>query len=211
MPTTFRNSTNGHAETVGDAVWAGPLFLGVFYLAYRGLWAHVVCWLVFVGGIAFLTGGPGVIIALPIASIGYAIGIKGILESSYLKRGWIKSGSGDLEAIQSLSERQCPLCAETIKKAAVKCKHCGAEIEKDASPSVQIITDGWAVRVECYSQEELAEAYSKITELDAPSLVPDGLVAVGGLFHEKSDAEVLRRNLSSRYRLESTIRYQSLS
>lgn len=211
MPTTFRNSVNGHTETVGDGVWAGPLFLGVIYLAYKGLWAHVALWLIFVVGFALLTGGPGVIFALPIASIGYAIGIKGIIESSYLKRGWIKSGSADPEAIQSLSERECPFCAETIKKAAVKCKHCGADVEKDESPSAQIITDGWAVRVKCYSQEGLAEAYSRIDELEAPSLVPEGLVAVGGLFSDKTDAEVLRRNLSSRYRLESTIRYQSIS
>lgn len=25
-------------------------------------------------------------------------------------------------------EKPCPMCAETIKKAAVKCKHCGADL-----------------------------------------------------------------------------------
>lgn len=29
----------------------------------------------------------------------------------------------------SANERQCPFCAETIKTQAIKCKHCGSEVE----------------------------------------------------------------------------------
>ena len=210
MPTTFRNTTNGHRETVGDGAWAGPLFLGAIYLAYKGLWTHFVVWILFVLTVAAVGGPTGLIIAIIAASVAYAVAIKGILESSYLRRGWVKSGSDDLETAKALSERQCPFCAETIKKEAVKCKHCGAELEKDTSGPVRIVTDGWAVRVDCSSEQGVAEAQSRIKELGAPSLVCEGLVAVGGLFTEKSDAEALRRNLSSRYRLESAIQYQSV-
>ncbi|MFA0969552.1 hypothetical protein [Pseudomonas amygdali] len=211
MPTTFRNAANGHKETVGDGVWAGPLFLGAIYLAYKGLWTHFVIWILVVFSASAIGGLSGLIVAILAASVVYAIVIKGILESSYLRRGWIKSGVDDPVTMQELSERQCPFCAETIKKEAVKCKHCGAELEKDMGSHVRIVTDGWAVRVECWSEDQLSEAYEKIKELECPAVVADGLVAVGGLFTEKSDAEALRRNLSSRYRIESIIRYQSPS
>ncbi|MEE5088370.1 hypothetical protein V2J74_26815 [Pseudomonas alliivorans] len=209
MPTTFRNASNGHKETVGDGVWAGPLFLGAIYLAYKGLWTHFAVWILLVAAAASLGGLYGFIVAVLAASVVYAIAIKGILESSYLRRGWVKSGADAPSSSQALSERQCPFCAETIKKEAVKCKHCGADLEKDMSGPARIVTDGWAVRVECSSEQGVSEAQARIKDLGSPVLVSDGLVAVGGLFAEKSDAEALRRNLSSRYRLESTIQYQS--
>lgn len=210
MPTTFRNTANGHKETVGDGAWAGPLFLGAIYLAYKGLWTHFVVWILIVAVAASFGGFSGLIVAVLATSVVYAIAIRGILESSYLRRGWVKSGADDPSAVQALSERQCPFCAETIKKEAVKCKHCGADLEKDTSVPVRIVTDGWAVRVECSSEQGVSEARARIRELGSPALVTDGLVAVGGLFAEKTEAEALRRNLSSRYRLESTIQYQSV-
>lgn len=38
--------------------------------------------------------------------------------------------------IGASSERICPMCAETIKRAAIKCKHCGADVlpEDNAGP-----------------------------------------------------------------------------
>ena len=34
-------------------------------------------------------------------------------------------------------ERTCPLCAETVKKAAIRCKHCGADLEPEpVAPAV---------------------------------------------------------------------------
>lgn len=37
------------------------------------------------------------------------------------------------EAATPQGERDCPFCAERIKVAAVKCRHCGSEIEKPKS------------------------------------------------------------------------------
>ena len=37
-------------------------------------------------------------------------------------------------AIGSSSDRICPMCAEIIKRAAIKCKHCGADVTPDDGP-----------------------------------------------------------------------------
>jgi hypothetical protein len=36
---------------------------------------------------------------------------------------------------QSENEKPCPLCAEMIKAAAIKCKHCGSDITGTAVPA----------------------------------------------------------------------------
>jgi hypothetical protein len=46
-----------------------------------------------------------------------------------------KSMKGTGLAVRKLSDEiSCPMCAETIKRAAVKCKHCGADILVQANP-----------------------------------------------------------------------------
>ncbi|MGB9493877.1 MAG: hypothetical protein WCA83_03620, partial [Azonexus sp.] len=37
--------------------------------------------------------------------------------------------------------RVCPFCAESIKMAAIKCKHCGSEVEMQAKPSLSPLID----------------------------------------------------------------------
>lgn len=60
----------------------------MFYLMFKGLWAHVLIWAVAVIGFGMATGGAGAIIALPLASIIYAITIQKILAGRYLRSGW---------------------------------------------------------------------------------------------------------------------------
>jgi hypothetical protein len=131
---TFRNPANGHTEQISSESWLYVVVFGAIYLAYRGLWAHFFIWIVLVGGVSIVTGGPGLILALPIAVIAYGVSIKGILVSSYLRRGWEEVSDpaatiGGNASVSSNGLRDCPFCAEQIKVQAIKCKHCGSDVE----------------------------------------------------------------------------------
>lgn len=52
---------------------------------------------------------------------------------SPLLAGVLLAASKDVSesAISAKTHRDCPACAEKILRAAVKCKHCGAEVKPD--------------------------------------------------------------------------------
>lgn len=105
----FENPTNGHIEEVGTAnsVWA--FLLGWAYLLYKGLWAHFIIWMMCVSIPAILSGGPLLLVALPIACIVYAMTIQDILAKKYLSEGWRekKGYVYDPEAVKA-SQRVAP-------------------------------------------------------------------------------------------------------
>lgn len=44
----------------------------------------------------------------------------------------------DIDPVEAPDERACPLCAETIKRAAIRCRWCGADLEPaDAPPQTR--------------------------------------------------------------------------
>ncbi|MBA6133033.1 MULTISPECIES: DUF2628 domain-containing protein [Pseudomonas] len=131
MARTFRNPANGHTESISREASGLVVLFGPLYLASKGLWAHFFLWLLLVGGFSLATGGPGIIIALPIAIVVYAFSINSIIANSYLRKGWqevvVESDQSTGQPVVSVGgQRECPLCAELIKMQAVKCKHCGS-------------------------------------------------------------------------------------
>ena len=87
--------------------------------------------------------------------------------------------------------RPCPLCAETIKNAAIKCRHCGADIEQATrlTPAT-----GWTVRIPCRPGMEFDATQKIISGEGLPCEHPDGAVVVIGPYEEKKDAvEVLKQ------------------
>lgn len=134
MDRIFRNPANGHTETVSVESAYYVFYFGPFYLAYRGLWAHFFVWVLLVGAITGITGGPGLMFVLPLVIIAYCCTIKGILAKSYLRRGWEEvqttaAGTIGQSIVAPKGLRECPYCAEMIKVQAIRCKHCNSDVE----------------------------------------------------------------------------------
>ncbi|MDH4656014.1 hypothetical protein [Pseudomonas sp. BN606] len=174
---TFRNPANGHTEQFEDGAWFFIVLFGPFYLAYRGLWVHFFIWTILVGGLTGITGGPGLIIALPLATIVYGFTIGGILANSYLRRGWEEvadpaSAVPGQVNVSTNGLRECPFCAELIKAQAVKCKHCGSEVEpvpvqaaEVLKPASTISARPWFITIPYSSNNEYRAIAEKVREL----------------------------------------------
>ena len=205
MERTFRNPANGHTESVGGESWLAVLIFGAFYLAYKGLWGHFFIWVLLVVGFSVLTGGPGLIIALPLVSIGYAFGIKGILTNSYLRRGWVDV-SGGTQSTEASDVRDCPFCAETIKCAAIKCKHCGADVEAttaaqltQSEPSKKIFY-AWTVRISAHASD-LPAVEQLLRDLGISVMAIDGDTIITGPFDSERSAKSVSIELGDKHNL----------
>lgn len=208
MGRSFRNPANGHTESVGGESWLAVLFFGAFYLAYKGLWGHFFIWMALVVGFSVLTGGPGLIIALPLVSIGYAISINAILANSYLRRGWVEVSDGAPNT-EASDVRDCPFCAEKIKCAAIKCKHCGAEVESaanqlDQSEPVKRLFPGWTVRISTPATER-GSAEQLLASLGVPVMAIDGDTIITGPFDSERSAKAVSIDLGDKYNLQCSM------
>ncbi|WP_178129078.1 hypothetical protein [Pseudomonas sp. ANT_J12] len=82
--------------------------------------------------------------------------------------------------------RPCPLCAETIKNAAVKCKHCGADVELVAAPRLK---NGWVASTACRDEIEQQRTIEAIAATGLPVVSMTGLAVGAGPFETKEEAK----------------------
>ncbi|VVP63103.1 hypothetical protein PS907_00150 [Pseudomonas fluorescens] len=105
---------------------------------------------------------------------------------------------GKSTAPQSAAEtdtRPCPLCAENIKRAAIKCKHCGGDVLPVLSSQTPLMS-GWTVRVECEPWAH-AEATRSVKRLGLPTTKGSAKYVAVGPFASEAEALGARDNIRS--------------
>jgi len=101
--------------------------------------------------------------------------------------------------------RPCPLCAETIKNAAIKCKHCGADVEPVSAPRLK---KGWVASTACRDEQEQQRTIKAIAGTGLPVVSMIGLAVGAGPFETKEEAKQALIAMRDGPRLFSEIVYR---
>ena len=112
-------------------------------------------------------------------------------------------------ALAEMDTRPCPLCAETIKNAAIKCKHCGAEVESaanqlDQPEPVKRLFPGWTVRISTPATER-GSAEQLLASLGVPVMAIDGNTIITGPFDSERSAKAVSIDLGDKHNLQCSM------
>ena len=166
-----------------------------------------VCWLIFAVSmdVSVPTGAGGWVNNLGLMAdrqvhtiVGGVIALAGLLMV-------LLGGKGSPAAQAEKDTRPCPLCAESIKIAAVKCKHCGADVEPVAVPRLK---NGWVASTSCRDEEEHQRTIEAITSSGLPVVSMIGLAVGAGPFESKEEAKQAQVTMRDGPRLFSEIVYR---
>jgi hypothetical protein len=167
-----------------------------------------VCWLVFALGmdVSVATGSGGRVNNLGLMAdrqVHTIVG--GMITLAGLLMVLLGGKAAATPARAETDTRPCPLCAETIKMAAVKCKHCGAEVEAVAPPRLK---NGWVATTTCRDVEEQERTIDAIAAIGLPVVSMMGLAVGAGPFETKEEAKAASKQMRDGPRLYSEIVYR---
>ncbi len=108
-------------------------------------------------------------------------------------------------AAAASDERPCPFCAEPIKRAAIKCKHCSSEVEP--APASKPLA-GWVSKVSCRDGAEKEKATGLLEGAGFQVVPMKGSDVGAGLFESKSEAEEATRVINRSLELYASTVYR---
>ncbi len=103
--------------------------------------------------------------------------------------------------------RACPMCAEQIKRAAIKCKHCGADVGPANAPQLKY---GWVASIPCRPGDEQDRANEAITALGFRAVPMDGPNVGAGPFETKEEAKLAAQRLSQEHKIFASVDYRDI-
>lgn len=109
--------------------------------------------------------------------------------------------------VSTADTRDCPFCAEPIKLAAIKCKHCGADVEPAAAPKLK---QGWVARVSCRDDAESDRARKCMEEMDLDVVPMIGKDVGAGPYASKQEAISVAKRISDSKKLYATAIYRDV-
>lgn len=130
--------------------------------------------------------------------IGFLFGAFGLIAVLVINPVTSETGEESLSYGYQSASKSCPFCAELIKRAAIKCKHCGSAIElssDDVGPhsdnaglTTPTVGHGWTVRVPSKGTDIL-ELHKGLTALGMPFMGIDGGTIITGPFRNERIAK----------------------
>jgi hypothetical protein len=91
----FRNPANGYEERI-ESAWLWTLLFGCFYFAVKGVWTHAIA--------AFLLA----LMTYGLSWLVYPFFANRIMETHFLRKGWIKVNAPNVTVSQSAPARRGP-------------------------------------------------------------------------------------------------------
>jgi hypothetical protein len=126
----FENQANGYRESVGGGDIAGAFLLGPLWYLRRGLYAigaiDLSFYILIIIGMSSgndNTAGALFFLCLVPAHIIGALASRALISRHFARLGWREIIPDTPDSVKD--EKLCPMCAETVKAAALICKHCG--------------------------------------------------------------------------------------